>query len=414
MAANRVGKTESGAYEATCHATGIYPHWWKGRRFPGPTEGWACGTTAETCRDIVQKALLGGVSEMGSGMIPRHLILDVKPRPHGLKDAKEQILVRHASGGVSVIGLKSYEQGRKSFEGTAKHWIWDDEEPPSDVYSEQTMRTATVRGILWLTFTPLQGMSEVVKGFVEPEKGKEKWYVQAGWKDAPHIPEDEKEELIRTTLPHELKARTEGEPSLGIGAIYPIAEDRIVCKEMVIPDSWPRSYGMDVGWNWTAVVWGARNPSTNTTYMYADYLGEQEAPAVHAAAVRAKGEWIEGAIDPAANGRSQVDGQKLMDIYRRLGLKLIKADNAVSSGLKVCWEGLVDGTIKVMPSCENWLREFRKYHRDTKGAIVKANDHLMDAWRYRMVSGRAIERVMLTRITAPPTEAGGGERGWMA
>jgi hypothetical protein len=30
MAANRVGKTVAGAFEATCHLTGRYPHWWKG------------------------------------------------------------------------------------------------------------------------------------------------------------------------------------------------------------------------------------------------------------------------------------------------------------------------------------------------------------------------------------------------
>ena len=59
MAANRIGKTLSGAYEATCHLTGVYPDWWPGARFHHPTEGWACGTTSETTRDIVQHELLG-------------------------------------------------------------------------------------------------------------------------------------------------------------------------------------------------------------------------------------------------------------------------------------------------------------------------------------------------------------------
>ena len=30
--ANRVGKTLTAAYEMTCHLTGRYPSWWKGRR----------------------------------------------------------------------------------------------------------------------------------------------------------------------------------------------------------------------------------------------------------------------------------------------------------------------------------------------------------------------------------------------
>jgi hypothetical protein len=41
MAANRVGKSEAGAYEVTCHLTGEYPSWWTGRRFSEPVEVWA-------------------------------------------------------------------------------------------------------------------------------------------------------------------------------------------------------------------------------------------------------------------------------------------------------------------------------------------------------------------------------------
>ena len=43
MAANRTGKTETGAYEMACHLTGRYPDWWQGRRFSEPINAWACG-----------------------------------------------------------------------------------------------------------------------------------------------------------------------------------------------------------------------------------------------------------------------------------------------------------------------------------------------------------------------------------
>ena len=416
-AANRVGKTVTGAFEATCHATGLYPQWWRGRRFGGPTEGWACGTTGQTTRDIVQRELLGPSNAIGTGMIPAECILDVKRRSHGLADSFEQIVVRHASGGMSVIGLKSYEQGRKSFEGTAKHWIWCDEEPPQDCYTEMLTRTVTTRGIIWLTFTPLQGMSEVVKSFIEPEERskKVKWFIQAGWKDAPHIPEEEQAVLLASYPVHELRARTEGEPALGSGAIYPIAEDKIVCHQFVPSETWPRSFGIDVGWNWTVAVWGARDVGNDTTYLYGEYVGSQEPPAVHAAAILARGKWIPGTIDPASAGSNQVDGQKLLDIYRNLGLILHPAVNAVGSGIQTVWDLLVTQKLKVMPNCENWLREYRKYHRDEKGKIVKHNDHLMDATRYRMVSGRSIERTNIPKIQARPIGGygGGGDRSWM-
>ena len=48
MAANQIGKTLAGGFEAAMHATGRYPDGWKGKRFDRPTNGWACGVTGET------------------------------------------------------------------------------------------------------------------------------------------------------------------------------------------------------------------------------------------------------------------------------------------------------------------------------------------------------------------------------
>lgn len=165
LAANRVGKTVAGAYEATLHMTGEYPDWWEGHRFDRPTNGWAAGDTNETTRDILQAELLGPVDDMGTGMIPGDLIVGMTPRA-GVPDAKQSISVRHVSGGTSSIGLKSYDQKRKSFQGTAKDFIWLDEEPPLDIYTECLLRTMTTDGLIMLTFTPLLGISEVVTSFL--------------------------------------------------------------------------------------------------------------------------------------------------------------------------------------------------------------------------------------------------------
>lgn len=177
MAANRVGKTFSaGGYEMACHLTGKYPHWWPGRRFRHPIRAWACGKTNETTRDIVQTTLLGDVEYKGarkmvdgSGVIPLETIGRAAGQltwKQGVADLVDTIRIRHVSGGWSKLGLKSYQQGRGSFEGTAQHVVWDDEEPPMDVYGEQIIRTATTKGILMLTFTPLEGMSDVVQQFL--------------------------------------------------------------------------------------------------------------------------------------------------------------------------------------------------------------------------------------------------------
>lgn len=176
MAANRVGKTfGAGGYETALHLTGRYPDWWVGRRFSAPVDAWAAGKSNETTRDIVQAALLGGVEgarahkrPTGRGLIPGDTLGTWSWR-QGVSDLIDTIRVKHVSGGWSVLGFKSYEQGRGSFEGTAKHVAWCDEEPPLDVYGEILIRTATTNGLAMITFTPLEGMSDVVLQFVRPE-----------------------------------------------------------------------------------------------------------------------------------------------------------------------------------------------------------------------------------------------------
>ena len=68
-----------------------------------------------------------------------------------------------------MLTLKSYEQGRKKFQGTEIDLVWLDEEPPEDVYSECVTRTMTTGGIVYLTFTPLEGLSNVVMSFLPKE-----------------------------------------------------------------------------------------------------------------------------------------------------------------------------------------------------------------------------------------------------
>ena len=174
IAANRIGKTQAGAYETTAHLTGLYPKWWTGRTFSEPVSWWAAGDTSKTVRDIGQLELLGPMNDIGSGFIPRHLIEHFSRKP-GVTDAVETIWVKHVEKEhgapcLSELGLKSYDQRRESFQGTKKHGIWLDEEPPEDIHVECLLRTAQTSdfegGMLMLTFTPLQGLTPLVLEFL--------------------------------------------------------------------------------------------------------------------------------------------------------------------------------------------------------------------------------------------------------
>ena len=173
MAANRVGKTIAGAYEVSAHLTGQYPHWWPGYRFKKEIRAWAAGDTNETTRDIIQLELLGNViggldgrkGVDGSGMIPRECIGPIKWK-QGVQDLVDTVGIKHKGGRLSWLAFKSYDQGRRSFQGTAKEVIWLDEECPVDVYGECLIRVATTRGLLLTTFTPLTGLTELVLSFL--------------------------------------------------------------------------------------------------------------------------------------------------------------------------------------------------------------------------------------------------------
>jgi len=208
----------------------------------------------------------------------------------------------------------------------------------------------------------------------------------ATWDDAPHLSEEQKAELLEGIPPHERDARSKGIPQLGAGKIYPVSEDDFVVDDFEMPPYWPRAYALDVGWNVTAALWGAWDREADTVYLWAEYYRSHAEPAAHAAAIRAKGDWMTGAIDPAAAGANQKDGTRLVDVYEDLGLDMVYADNIVEAGIREVWTRLSHGRLKVFRSLSNWLAEYRLYRRDEKGKVVKEMDHLMDCTRYLIMT----------------------------
>jgi hypothetical protein len=230
--------------------------------------------------------------------------------------------------------------------------------------------------------------------------------------DAPHISPERREEIIASYAPHERDARTRGIPSMGAGAIYPVAEQDIVCAPFAIPAHWKRGYGLDVGWNMTAAAWMAENPDDGMRYVYAEYYKGEALPVIHGAAIKARGEWIRGAIDPAARGRQQGDGRQLLADYIGAGLHLTVADNSVESGIYDLWGRMEMGRIKVFTTCTKLLEERRLYHRDEHGRVKKARDHGLDAWRYvnntwdKVARTKPFERMTATAVGPADQRAG--------
>lgn len=219
------------------------------------------------------------------------------------------------------------------------------------------------------------------------------------WDDVPHLDEDAKHRLLSSYPAYQADARSKGVPSLGSGSIYQTPETLIRVAPFELPRHYKRGYALDVGWNRTAAVFGAWDQEAMTMYVYdLHYVGQQD-PTAHAEAIKKRGAWMPGKIDPAARGRSQEDGQKLLDVYREKGLLLTEADHAVEAGITEVHDRLVAGRLKVFSNCSYWFEEYRLYRRDQNGQIVKQFDHLMDATRYLILSG-------VSWLQSPPSASG--------
>ncbi len=225
-----------------------------------------------------------------------------------------------------------------------------------------------------------------------------RYLVVAGWDDVPHLTEEAKAEMLQSIPPYLRQARTRGIPHMGAGLIYPIDEAEITVKDITIPDHWPRAYGMDTGWNWTACVWGALDRESDTVYIYSAYKKGQAEPPVHSQAIKSRGDWIPGVGDAA--DINMTDGEQFLSIYRKLGLKLRLPDKrSVEANIHNVWLRLSTGTLKVFQSCVPWFEEYRLYRRTEQGKIVRENDHLQAATQYLIKSG--ISRMIVKPVPTP-------------
>jgi phage terminase large subunit-like protein len=396
MAGNQLGKTMAGAAETAMHLTGRYPNWWTGRRFAGRVRALAGSESAELTRKGVQTLLIGepsDPSQWGTGLVPKEALVDCSRRP-GVPDALSGIVVKHVSGGNSVLQFQSYDQGRSKWQADTLDFVWFDEEPPEDVYSEGLTRTNATDGMTFMTFTPLKGMSSVVRRFLL-EQSPHRAIIKMVIDDALHITPAQREQIIAQYPSHERKARTRGEPTLGEGQIYPIDPEEIAIDAFELPRHFPRLAAMDFGYNHpfaaVEIVW---DRDRDIIYVTKCYKIRQATPIVHAAALRPWGAALPWAWPHDGLQHSKDSGQVLADQYRAQGLNMLSAraqfddgSIAVEAGIMDILDRMQTGRWKVFRHLNDWFEEFRLYHRKD-GRIVKEMDDLMDASRYALMMKR--------------------------
>lgn len=402
-AGNQLGKTWCGSMEAAYHVTGLYPDWWEGLRFDKPITMWVCGVSGKDIRGSTQKLLIGRIEkpeEFGTGSIPKHLILD-HVKALGTKDLCDHVKIKHISGGTSLIFFKSYEQGRASFQSETLDLIWFDEEPPPEIYSEGLTRTNKGQKgqRAMLTFTPLLGVTEVVRKFYEEPSAHQHLTMMTIW-DVDHYSKEEKQQIIDSYPPHERDARSKGIPTMGSGRVFPISEDDIKVEPFRIPAYWPRIKGLDFGTDHpTALACCAWDRDNDVFYVYDEYTARAEmaTPSFFAPACNRKLSWIPIAWPHDGLQHDKGSYEQLAQQYADAGMEMLPdkatfedGGNGVEAGIMDMLDRMKTGRWKVFSNCIQWLEEFRLYHRKD-GKIVKVRDDLISASRYALMMKRYAE-----------------------
>lgn len=405
MAGNRVGKTFAGAFVMACHLTGLYPSWWKGRKFTSPIKAWFGGQSNVKTRDVCQAMLFGepgNPEAKGTGAVPLDCIGEMVRLP-GVPNAVQSVYVKHVSGGWSSAHAKSYEMGHEAWMSESVHVVWLDEEPPQAILSQAMTRTLDKQGLTYMTFTPENGRTSVVIQFMTDIRPGQ-CLVTATWDDAPHLDLRMREQVLAAYPENEREMRSKGVPMLGTGLVYPVPDSEIVCDPFQIPDYYRKLIGLDMGWDHpTAAVAIAHDADTDIVYIYATYRAKNKVPVLHAEAIKGMGgDRITVVWPHDGNRRESYNGPTLADQYRRAGLRMHyqhfcnppapgeeegKSGNAVEPGISAVLTRMQTGKLKVFRNLHDWWEEKRFYHRE-EGLIVPKMDDLMSATRYAVQSLR--------------------------
>ncbi len=403
---NRSGKTECGAVEAVWMARGIHPY----RKNRPDVFGWVVSLTAQVQRDVAQKKILH--------YLRPDWIADIVMQS-GKKDAPErgvvdQIAVKNVFGGISVIGFRSCDQGREKFQGSSLDFVWFDEEPPEDIYTECLMRVVDKCGEIFGTMTPLKGLTFVYRDiYLNQKRNPEVWYEFMEWADNPFLSKKEIALLENTMDETTLQARRYGKFSTREGLVYPEFDESVhVIEPFDVPKEWQDTLSIDPGLhNPLSAHWYAVDYDGNV-YVVAEHYRAGEDVDFHARALHEISErlgWkrdgkgrISALIDSAAGQRTLSSAKSVSELfYERDILVNPRVNKDVFGGIARVKSYLnrKNGlpNLYIFSCCTNMIREFKGYFWGSGESPEKKDDHAMDELRY----------YLMTRPKNDPPEADG-------
>ena len=423
IASNQSGKSEAACSIVACHATGIYPDWWEGRKYDRPVKIMVAGVDSNHNKNVLQDKLIGTnnwrlKAERGTGMIPKDFILEesaVTVRGDDLAALK----IKHISGRMSEILFRSYSQGREAAQGFQADLIMIDEQPNDDFWSESLVRTAATNGQVICSFTPLKGLTGLVEELMQLEpikdtptdkfgpkyKSEDGWsMVRATWEDITHISEEDKAQLRKGFAAYEADARTFGMPIAGHGRIFPYQEADITYnpKEVQVSKDWDHILAIDIGHGHgrdpSAVIELAWDEINDVIYVTDEKVGETNTTRELSRLITSVNHISPVAWPPDAGKSSMNSESTVVDQLKELQINLLgkpflnprgadgKRNNWKAPGINEINQRFAEGRILISASCTELLKEIQQYSYTESGKIQDGKDHAIDAMRYGVMS----------------------------
>lgn len=413
LAANRSGKSVATCFETAYHLTGLYPEWWAGKRFDEPVRAFCSGESWSQVALVLQKELLGTEDiklrfRLGTGAVPRDLIIEDSIRSDGPNVLS--IEIRHVSGGISTLLFGNYTQEVRNMQGFKLHLAVFDEQPPDDMFSELTTRTATLQGQVLCSFTPLKGLNGLVRKFWDRVEGYE--HVRVSWDDLPEYDpwgdpfflKRDREQLLRDYLPHERDARTRGIPVMGTGAVFPLLDWPTYKSSDVDFDTMPhleRVISLDLGLinDATVISFMARDTRENVIYLHRQVVIKGRTEALPDNYIQylmdrnTYGTPIALPPDASRPGVYTLTSESVRETFEAHGLNVIRnpifnppdaqgrTTNNKAYGINLMRQAMEKGQFKIHESCREFLDEAGSYYIDERGKFSDPDD-CIDSARY--------------------------------
>ena len=296
-------------------------------------------------------------------------------------------IIRFKNG--SKISFSTHKTDLLNMEGTSLNGVWIDEECPYEQYKSLLFRLIDTDGRLFITATPLSGVTWIYDNLVKPfENGDANYFVTyISTYDNKYLSPDVVADLEKRISEEEREIRLYGKIKNISRRVYTLSESNIM--DFPFP---PTNAEWFVGLDWgfehsSALVFGCR--LYDTLYVVDEW--EKKRIPLTGCGIQIENWLAEHAIplsrcrviyDSSLN-RVDTNGKAEITALRQFRLRLVPSTKAHALSIEAVNESLREGRIVIHPRCKRLIDAMEHFYF-RGGRIDDADPHkdICDAFRY--------------------------------